>query len=79
MITEEQLDTLADFGKEKSGEYCDRWQFSIDKRNVRSREFWVFCFFNEVDGSLYRIKELKDFDDLKNVYHAITNKELEIK
>lgn len=78
MITEEQLDTLAAFGKESDGEYCDRWEFSIIPSNEERTE-WGFYHFNEVDGSVFFIKKLKDFDDLKNIYHAITNKELAIK
>lgn len=89
MITEEQLDSLAEFGKERDGEYCDRWQFSIiaswtlfDRKYPDSGaviDGWGFYHFNEVDGSVFFIKTLKDFDDLKNVYHAITDKELVIK
>lgn len=74
MITEKQLDTLKTFGREEDGEYCDRWKFSIKKSENDS---WGFYFFNEVDGSLFFIKRLKDFDDLKNIYHAITDMELE--
>lgn len=75
MITEEQLKTLAAFGKEKDGSYCDRWQFSI----INSGDRWDIYLFDEVDGSNRFLKYLKDFDDLKYVYRAITNNKLEIK
>ena len=73
MITEKELDSLAAFGKEEDGSYCDRWQFSIRQDDNRT----IFSLFSEVDGSTWFIKYLKDLDDLKNVYHAITDKELE--
>ena len=73
-LTEKELNTLADFGKEEDGSYCDRWQFSI----IKYGNGYAFYLFNEVDGSNRFIKKLKDFDDLKNVYKAITDKELEI-
>ena len=73
MITEKELDGLAAFGKEEDGSYCDRWQFSIRQDDNRT----IFSLFSEVDGSTWFIKYLKDLDDLKNVYHAITDKELE--
>jgi hypothetical protein len=74
MLTEQELKGLLDFGKEEDGDYCDRWQFTI-RRNPNS-SVWSFYFFNEVDGELFFIKKLKDLEDLKNVYHAITNKVL---
>ena len=73
MITEKELDGLAAFGKEEDGSYCDRWQFSIRQDDNRT----IFSLFSEVDGSTWFIKYLKDLDDLKNVYHAITDYELE--
>ena len=73
MITEKELDSLAAFGKEEDGSYCDRWQFSIRQDDNRT----IFSLFSEVDGSTWFIKYLKDLDDLKNVYHAITDYELE--
>lgn len=75
MITEEQLDSLLEFGKEEDGSYCDRWQFSIKKKFGK----WNFYLFCEVDGALTHVKVLKDFEDLKNVYKAITDQELEYK
>ena len=74
MITEEQLKTLCQFGREENGDYSDRWQFTIRLGLM----FPMLYLFDEVDGNLSFIKMLKDFDDLKNVYKAITNKELEI-
>lgn len=79
MITEEELDTLADFGKEKDGTYSDRWQFGIIKGRYKDDKNWHLCFISEVDDSGWFIKALKDFDDLKNVYKAITNEDLKIK
>jgi len=73
---ESQLDNLKTFGKEGEGHYSDRWQFSIIK-SKHPETHWNFFFFCEIDGSLYFIKRLKDMDDLKNVYKAITDKELE--
>ena len=75
MITEEQLDSLKSFGKERDGYYCDRWKFSIIAKNEELTK-WAFCLFSEYDGSSFRIKLLKDFDDLKQVYFAIENEEL---
>lgn len=75
MITEEQLETLKEFGKEEDGSYCDRWEFSIKKHY----DDWCFWHFNEVNGELYFIKKLKSMEDLKNVYRAITNKPLGFK
>jgi hypothetical protein len=76
MITEKDLDKLQTFGKETDGSYCDRWEFSIIKSN-RLKGRWDLCHFCEVDGGLYYIKTLKDMADLKSVYKAITDKELE--
>lgn len=76
MITENELDKLQIFGKETDGSYCDRREFSIVKSN-RFKGMWNLCHFCEVDGDLYYIKTLKDMADLKNVYKAITDKELE--
>ena len=74
MITEKYLNTLKTFGKEADGSYCDRWEFSI----VKSwNDEWDLCHFRELDGALYYIKTLKDIADLKNVYKAIKDKELE--
>jgi len=73
-ITEEQLETLKEFGKEEDGSYCDRWEFSIKKYY----DDWAFWHFNEVNGDLYFIKKLKSMEDLKNVYKAITNKPLKL-
>ena len=77
MTMQEELDKLKTFGRENDGNYCDRWEFSIVKNICSKTEQWDFCHFNEVDGSLYFIKHLKDIDDLRNVYKAITDKELE--
>jgi hypothetical protein len=74
-ISDEDLDSLLDFGKESDGSYCDRWEYSI--RHVGNDTF--FYLFNEVDGSERFVKILKDFDDLKQLYKAITDRELEIK
>jgi len=76
MITDEQLKNLSAFGKESDGTYCDRWQFSIEPCN-EERTLWNLVFFNEVRGSKWFIKKLKDMDDLRNVYHSITNSKLE--
>ena len=46
--------------------------FSIIKRF----KSWAFYHYNEINGSLYFIKYLKDMADLSNVYHAIIDKEL---
>ncbi len=35
-----------------------------------------FCFHDEINGKLTNIKKLKDIDDLKNLYKAITNEDL---
>jgi hypothetical protein len=75
MITDSDLEKLADFGKEENGEYCDRNQFSIFPRN-KERTHWELRLFCEVDGVTFHVKYLKDIDDLKNVYHAISNSEL---
>ena len=75
MITDSELETLASFGKETSGEYCDRWQFSICPRN-KERTDWELRLFCEVDGSTWHVKYLKDIEDLKNVYQAISDSEL---
>jgi hypothetical protein len=75
MITDSVLEKLASFGKEEDGCYCDRWQFSIYPKN-KERTAWELRFFSEWDGSTWHIKYLKDLEDLKNVYKAITNDEL---
>lgn len=74
MITIKELNSLEAFGKEKDGSYCDRWQFEIKKVDKQ----WCLFFFSEVDGKNWFIKKLKDLADLKNVYHAITNNELQV-
>ena len=71
MITEQELDKLADFGKEKDGTYCDRWQFSIVPRNLK-RTMWDFYLFNEVNGELTFIKQLDDMEDLEETYYMLT-------
>ena len=76
MITEKDLDKLQTFGKETDGSYCDRCEFSIIKSN-KFKGRWDLFHFYEVDGGLYYIKTLKDMADLKSVYKAITDKELE--
>ena len=76
MITEALLYKLKSFYKESDGSYCDRWEFKIvDSKRFKGR--WDFCHFDEVDGSLFYIKTLKDMSDLENLYKAITNRELE--
>ena len=74
MITNKDLNSLAEFGKEKDGSYSDRWQFDIKK----IKKDWCLFFFYEVDGKTWFIKKLKDFNDLKNVYHAITDTKFQI-
>jgi hypothetical protein len=74
-LTEDDLKTLADFGKEEDGSYCDRWRFIIkNKMGV-----WRLYFFSEVDDCVWFIKDLRDLNDLKNVYKAITDENLIIK
>jgi hypothetical protein len=73
-ISDKDLDSLLDFGKESDGSYCDRDRFSICHVGNET----CFYLFNEVDGSEWFVKELKDFEDLKQLYKAITNKELEL-
>ena len=75
MITEDDLNKLESFGRESNGDYSDRRDFSIIK-SKRNPGKWIFCHFCEVDGSLYTIKTLKDMDDLRNVYNAITDEDL---
>ena len=77
MITEKDLDKLQNVGKEVDGSYCDRRQYSIVQSN-RFKGKWDLCHFCEVDGALYYIKTLKDMKDVKKVYEAITDKELEL-
>ena len=74
MLTIKELNSLEAFGKEKDGSYCDRWQFEIRKVN----NAWCLNFFSEVDGKTWFIKKLKDLADLKNVYRAITNNDLQV-
>jgi len=76
-ITEELLKTLVEFGKEEDGSFCDRWQFTIAKRRLTGK--YALYFFCEVDGQTWFIKDLKDFEDLQNVYKAITNEDLPLK
>ena len=69
MITDSDLCKLASFGKEKDGEYCDRWEFSICPMN-KDRTKWILMNFCEVYGtSDSTIKVLEDMDDLKFVGH----------
>lgn len=75
MITDSELEKLADFRLEKDGTYCDRWEFTISPNN-KERTDWRIGFHCEIDASVYHIKNLKDMEDLKNVYHAISNSEL---
>ena len=72
MITEQELDSLESFGREPDGYYSDRDRFSIEK--IRGN--WHLFFSGETEGDEYPIKQLKSMDDLKNVYKAITDKEL---
>ncbi len=72
MITEQELNSLESFGKEPDGYYSDRDRFSIEKIGGK----WVLFFSGETEGDDHLIKVLKNMDDLKNVYKAITDKEL---
>jgi len=78
MITEQELNTLADFGKESDGSYCDRSDYSIARVNG-GKSNWGLYDFDEVDGKLDLIKELTDFEDLKDTYFLVTYQELKIK
>jgi hypothetical protein len=71
----EEIELLETFGKEAEGHYSDRSNFTI-KTSLRIPGKFDLFHFEEVYGGLYFIKTLKDMDDLKNVYKAITNNDL---
>lgn len=77
-ITEKDLNKLTCFGRENDGSYCDRWEFSIVPIKDKDKKItkWVFCFFNEVDGSTIRIKNVKTMKELKLIYEAVSDKPL---
>lgn len=77
MITDSELNKLADFGLEPEGFYSDRDRFEIVPVN-KKRTIWNLYSSNEVSGRGKLIKKLKDIEDLKNTYFDITFKELEI-
>lgn len=72
MITIKELDKLQSFGKESDREYSDRKRFTV----WRFGDDWELFFLSELDGSVFGIKTLKDMNDFRNVYKAITDKEL---
>lgn len=74
-LTEKELDSLTDFYKDEDGSYSDGEDFLIRET------FGVYSLnhFSKVENETWFIKNLKDLNDLKNVYHAITDKELKIK
>ena len=77
MITEQELDKLADFGKVKDGSYCDGWQFSIVPKNHK-RTMWDFYLFNELNGDLTFIKQLEDITDLEEIYYMLSEPKQEL-
>lgn len=72
MIAEELLNKLESFGKEREGEYSDRFFFTI----INRKDICALFLCSELDDDLIFIKDLKDMDDLKNVYKAISDREL---
>lgn len=77
MITEQELDNLAEFSKAKDGSYCDGWEFSIVPKNHK-RTMWDFYLFNEVNGELTFIKQLDDMEDLEETYYMLSNPKEEL-
>lgn len=64
----------AGFGKEKDGEYCNRWNMTI---KIHDSDFELF-HFNEVDGTEAYITTVKYLHQLQNVYHSVYHTELQI-
>lgn len=76
MIKENDLKSLKTFWIGEDGHYCDGWEFSIIPRNLK-RTDWDLYDFNEVNGNVKFIKQLKDIEDLYETYYLLTLKELE--
>jgi hypothetical protein len=74
-ITEEELKTLESFGKDKDGSYSDYDQFCIVPHGIE----WHLYWFDEMASTLdlEHIKKLESMDDLREIYFALTFKELE--
>ena len=78
LITEEKLDALESFGKQQDGIYSDWFEFSIIPIKDKDDKIikWSFCLFEEVDGTNIRICYVTKMEEIKDLYKAITKKEL---
>ena len=77
MITEEELNKLADFGKEADGSYSDRWQFKIVPVNHK-RTIWDLYLCGELSDEMFLVKRLKDMNDLDEFYYILSNPKQEL-
>ena len=70
-MKENQLDNQDTFFKHTDGYWYDGlWDFKISF----DRGICALLSHNEVDGSTWFLKYIKDLDDLKRVFEAITDK-----
>lgn len=78
MITTQELDTL-DWYKDNDG-YGNGDDFEIARvKGAYSKSNWGLYYSCEVNGRGELVKELKDFEDLKETYFLVSGHELEIK
>ena len=75
-MTDEDFKDIANFNLTPDGEYSDWSDYTVRPTN-KERTRWEFRLFSELDGSSWHVKYLKDMDDLKSLYLAITNKPIE--
>lgn len=76
-ITEKYLNSLKSIGREQDGSYSDRWHITIIPDHLSNKNRWRFCIFSEVDGSNTFVKYVSTKVQLKKIYNAVTDKELE--
>lgn len=76
-INEENLDKLKSLFKYKDGNYyTNDWEYMIvlpKPGDIKARLY----HHSEVDGSVWFIKRLASIEDLRAVYYAIENEELQ--
>jgi len=77
MITEENLNKLADFGKEQDGSYSDRWQFKIVPVNHR-RTIWDLYLCGENGNEMTLVKRLYSMEDLEEFYYILSDPKQEL-
>lgn len=75
-MKESELKNQKTFFKYKNGNWYDcMWEFEVSFNSYK--ENGKLCSHCEVDGRTWFLKYLKDVNDLKTVYEALTDKKFE--